>query len=80
MKNLRPFRFGISSNGATMRAAWLALAHKTEAQGYSTLLISDHLYTQIGPVSALMAAADATTTLRVGSFMFANDVSGKNFR
>lgn len=73
MKNLRPFRFGISSNGATTRAAWLALAHKTEAQGYSTLLISDHLYNQIGPVSALMAAADATTTLRVGSFMFAND-------
>lgn len=73
MKKLRPFRFGISSNGTTARAAWLALAHKTEAQGYATLLISDHLYNQIGPVSALMAAADATTTLRVGSFMLAND-------
>ena len=73
MKNLRPFRFGINSNGATTREAWLALARKTEAQGYSTLVISDHLYNQIGPVSALVAAADATTTLRFGSFMFAND-------
>jgi alkanesulfonate monooxygenase SsuD/methylene tetrahydromethanopterin reductase-like flavin-dependent oxidoreductase (luciferase family) len=73
MKNPRPFRFGITSNGAATREAWLATARKVEAQGYSTLLISDHLHNQIGPMSALLAAADATTTLRVGSFMFAND-------
>jgi probable F420-dependent oxidoreductase len=73
VKKPRPFRFGVTSNGATTREAWLALARKVESQGYSTLLISDHLYNQIGPVSALIAAADATTTLRVGSFMFAND-------
>ena len=77
MKKLRPFRFGMTSNGASTREAWLALARKAEAQGFSTLLISDHLHNQIGPVSALVAAADATTTLRVGSFMFAifNSVS-----
>jgi probable F420-dependent oxidoreductase len=28
---------------------------------------------QLAPIPALMAAADATTTLRVGSFVFAND-------
>ena len=44
------------------------MARKAEAQGYSTLVISDHLHNQIGPVSALVAAADATTTLRVGRF------------
>jgi probable F420-dependent oxidoreductase len=73
MKKPRPFRFGLTSNGAATREAWLAMARKAEAQGYSTLLISDHLHNQIGPVSALVAAAEATTMLRVGSFMFAND-------
>lgn len=73
MKKLRPFRFGITGNGATTRAAWLALARKVEAQGYATLLLSDHLHNQLSPVAALVAAAEATTTLRVGSYMFAND-------
>lgn len=73
MKKLRPFRFGVTGNGATTREAWLALARKVEAQGYATLLMSDHLHNQLGPVAALAAAADATTTLRVGSYMFAND-------
>lgn len=73
MKKLRPFRFGITSNGATTLAAWQALARKVEAQGYSTLVISDHLYNQMGPIAALVAAAEVTTTLRVGSYMFAND-------
>src|SRR5204862_4477119 len=73
MRKPRPFRFGITSNGAATREAWRALARKAEAQGYSTLLISDHLHNQLGPVSALLAAAEATATLRVGSYMFAND-------
>jgi probable F420-dependent oxidoreductase len=55
------------------REAWVALARKVEAQGYSTLLISDHLYNQLGPVPALVAAADVTTTLRVSSYVFDND-------
>ena len=33
----------------------------------------DHFSEQNGPVAALMAAADATTTLRVGSLVFDND-------
>jgi probable F420-dependent oxidoreductase len=73
MKKLRPFRFGLTSNGATTQEAWLALARKAEAQGYATLLISDHIYNQLGPMAALVAAANATTTLRIGSYMFAND-------
>jgi probable F420-dependent oxidoreductase len=69
----RPFRFGLTGNGATTREAWLALARKVEVQGYATLLMSDHLHNQLGPMAALVAAAEATSTLRVGSFMFAND-------
>jgi probable F420-dependent oxidoreductase len=44
-----------------------------ESLGYSTLSIPDHFGDQLGPVAALMAAADATTTLRIGSLVFDND-------
>lgn len=73
MNKARPFRFGISSHGAPTREAWVALARKVEDQGYSSLVMSDHLHVQMGVIPALVAAADATTTLRLGSFMFAND-------
>jgi probable F420-dependent oxidoreductase len=41
--------------------------------GYSTLYLPDHFGDQVGPIAGLMAAADATTTLRVGSLVFDND-------
>ena len=41
--------------------------------GYSTLSLPDHFGDQLGPIAALMSAADATTTLRVGSLVFDND-------
>ena len=37
------------------------------------MLVTDHMGAQLAPIPALMAAADATTRLRVGSFVFAND-------
>jgi probable F420-dependent oxidoreductase len=33
----------------------------------------DHISDQLAPIAALTAAADATTTLRIGSFVFDND-------
>jgi probable F420-dependent oxidoreductase len=48
-------------------------ARRVESLGYSTLLIPDHFTEQFAPIPALMAAADATTRLRVGSFVFGND-------
>lgn len=41
--------------------------------GYATLYLPDHFNNQAGPIAALMAAADATKTLRVGSLVFDND-------
>src|SRR5437016_11924644 len=41
--------------------------------GFSTLYLPDHFTEQPGPIAALMAAADATTKLRVGSLVFDND-------
>jgi probable F420-dependent oxidoreductase len=44
-----------------------------EALGYKTLYLPDHFGDQLSPIAALMSAADATTTLRVGSLVFDND-------
>jgi probable F420-dependent oxidoreductase len=73
----RPFRFGVGAADAASRAEWVAYARKVEALGYSTLVTGEHLGFLsagcLGPIAALMAAADATTTLRLGSHVFAND-------
>ena len=69
----RPFRFGAGFFGAPSREAWVSLARRTEELGYSTFLIPDHFQPQLAPLTALMAAADATRTLRVGCFVFDND-------
>lgn len=41
--------------------------------GYSTFYLPDHFGDQVGPIAGLMAAADATTTLRIGSLVYDND-------
>lgn len=56
-----------------MRAAWISLARRTEELGYSTLLLPDRVIMDITPLSALAVAVTATTTLRVGSYVFSND-------
>jgi probable F420-dependent oxidoreductase len=52
---------------------WAELARKVEDLGYSTLTCADHLDDQFAPVPALAAAAAATTTLRLGTLVLAND-------
>lgn len=75
MTGHRPFRFSIqcSSPTAVDVDSWRALARRVEDLGYSTMTVSDHLDEQVGPIAALMSAADATTTLRVGAMVFCND-------
>jgi probable F420-dependent oxidoreductase len=73
MSKPRPFRFGVSVHGSKSRAEWRDIARQAEALGYSTLLLPDHLGDQLSPIPALVAAADATSILRVGSLVFDND-------
>ncbi|MEO6988031.1 MAG: TIGR03621 family F420-dependent LLM class oxidoreductase, partial [Aquihabitans sp.] len=72
---LPPFRFGVqcSSPPDITAQAWRDLARKVEDLGYHRLTVSDHLDDQLSPVAALMSAADATSTLRVGALVFCND-------
>lgn len=72
----RPFRFGIQASalpGGTDAAGWRALARRVEDLGYATLTVADHLDDQLAPMPALMAVADATTTLRIGTLVSNND-------
>jgi probable F420-dependent oxidoreductase len=73
MSQSRTFRFGILTGGAASRKAWVDKAKQAESLGYSTLLIDDHLYNTFAPLTALISAANATTSLRVGSLVFGND-------
>jgi probable F420-dependent oxidoreductase len=67
------FRFGVQTSKAATGDAWREKARKIEDLGYSTLFVPDHFDDQFTPTPALMAAADATTTLRIGGMVFDND-------
>ena len=69
----RGFRFGVQASRATSAHEWADLARRAEANGYDVLTMPDHFTDQLAPVPALMAAADATTDLRVGALVFDND-------
>src|SRR2546427_11017056 len=58
---------------ARSAAHWSEVARRAEALGYDTLLMPDHITDQLAPMPALAAAAAATSMLRIGSFVFAND-------
>ena len=67
------FRFALQASRAASAAAWQELARKSEDLGYSTLYVPDHLDDQWAPMLALAVAAEATTTLRVGTLVLDND-------
>ncbi len=73
MAHRRRFRFGVQVSNAASGEEWAAIARKAEDLGYSSLFMPDHFGDQLAPVPALMAAADATTELRVGALVFDND-------
>ena len=71
---MKPIRFGVSVRHATSRAEFAEKAHKIESLGYDTLTLPDHLTDLIAPMPALVSAAEATTTLRVGTNVLNNDL------
>lgn len=66
------FRFGLGTSSAASHSAFTETARRAEDQGYSTLLVPDHLRT-FSPAVAMATAASVTTTLRLGSFVLNND-------
>jgi len=52
---------------------WADHARRVESEGFSTLLVADHYGVPMACGPLIMAAASATTTLRVGSYVYNND-------
>ena len=78
MKKPHPFRFGCINEQMKPAKAWREHVRRIEALGYDILLMRDHFVPDVfgdtfGPIAALMSAADATSTLRVGSMVICND-------
>ena len=74
----RPLRFGVISGSEPQPTAWLDFARRVEDSGVDVLLIRDHFTTgpfgpQLAPLSALAAAAAATSHLHVGTMVLSND-------
>jgi probable F420-dependent oxidoreductase len=73
VERVRPFRFGALARAAHSREEWLNKARRAEALGYAIFLVPDHFRDQVATSVGIMAAADATTTIRVGSMVYDND-------
>ena len=73
MTHPKPFRFGVVGISAPSRKEWVARARRAEALGFSTFLAWDHFNDQLAPLPALLAVADATSSLRIGTSVLAND-------
>ncbi len=69
----RPFRFGVQLSNADQAMSWVDTARKLEDGGWSTLVMPDHFEDQLAVVPALAAAAEATSSLRLGALVFGND-------
>jgi len=68
-----PMRFGVISSRPASPQVWRDQARRAEALGYTSLLMPDHFQEQWAPIVGLTVAAEATSTLRVGTLVFDND-------
>jgi|HubBroStandDraft_6_1064221.scaffolds.fasta_scaffold59303_3 probable F420-dependent oxidoreductase len=70
---MNPFRFGVNVGPSRSQAEWAEKARKVEGLGYDALTVPDHLAEFFAPIPALVSAAEATKTLRVGTNVLNND-------
>lgn len=70
---MHPFRFAVHTGGGGLIDGWTDFARRAESLGYGAVYVTDHLGHGLSPIGAMAAAAAATTTLRIGSYVFAND-------
>lgn len=72
---MRPFRFGVQLGAAWSRRAWFDKARVAEDLGYDVVLTADHLDPDAPPpFLGLPLVAEATSRLRVGTFVCNNDL------
>src|ERR1700730_1077832 len=62
-------RFGLQAGLAADPRALRELAKKAEDSGFDALYVADHLGATASPFAALAAAAEATSTLKLGTYV-----------
>ena len=70
----RPFRFAAGVGDRVDLARLVDYARRAESLGYATLLLPDHLLDERAPLPALAAVAEATSRLRLGTFVLNSDL------
>ncbi len=74
MSGRAPIRFGVAgTNHLGSLDAITELARRAEDTGFSSLTVNDHVFSPLAPLPVLTAAATATTTLKLGTLVLAND-------
>jgi probable F420-dependent oxidoreductase len=64
----------VQCSSATSATEWREQVRKMEDLGYSTLFMPDHFVdSELAPMVGMSVAAEATTTLRIGSLVLDND-------
>jgi probable F420-dependent oxidoreductase len=71
---MRAFRFAAGVRSTATRAEFVDAVREVERLGYSSVMFSDHLVGQFAPIAALSVAAAVTSKLRIGTFVFNNDL------
>src|SRR3989442_12553279 len=71
---MRPFRFAAGIRSTETRDEFVKAVREFEHLGYPAMMLSDHLVHQFAPIPALSVAAAVTSTLRLGTFVFNNDL------
>jgi probable F420-dependent oxidoreductase len=73
MPTMKPFRFGLQTHSAPDAKSFRDKARRLEDLGYSTMFMPDHFGDQWAPTVGLTVAAEATTSLKVGTLVYDND-------
>jgi len=73
LDQMKTYRFGVNVGPSGSRAEWAQKARKLQDLGYSMLTVPDHLSRFFAPMPALISAAEATKSLRVGTNVLNND-------
>ena len=71
---MRPFRFLAEAVEVVDGKGLAEKARRAESIGYDVLVFSDHLLDQLAPIPAMAAVAAATDKVRIGTFVFNNDL------
>lgn len=70
---MRAFRFAIHTGAMDPDLDVVTLARRAEALGYHAVYVTDHLGRRRSPFGVLGALAAATTRVRIGPYVLAND-------